>query len=391
MQQLAGALRTYPWGSRSYLAQLLGEPVPSPRPEAELWFGAHSAAPSTIEGAGLDEIIAADPETALGERVRHDFGDGLPFLLKLLAADEPLSLQAHPSKAQAEEGFARENETGPALDNPRRNYKDPNHKPELIVALTEFTALAGFRPYALTQQLFDALRCPDLDRYTVMIDPAEEKVSLRALFTTWISIPSTARDALIASVKDSAGNLADDPGWMGQAVRNFLSLEAKYPGDVGALAALLLNLVTLEPGEGLFLSAGNLHAYMHGMGVEIMANSDNVLRGGLTSKHVDVPELVKVVDFSPLDDPTVETTPEGSGVRYASPCRDFILSRYDLAPGESTVVDSDGPAEILCTAGSARCEAGDLTPGSAVWVPAADGPATVSAGARGCQLFYARV
>ena len=393
MERLDGALRTYPWGSRTLLAELRGFPAPAPKPEAELWFGAHAAAPSTVDGIGLDEVIARDPASALGPRVRGRFGDRLPFLLKLLAADEPLSIQAHPSREQAREGFERENAEGIPVDSPGRNYRDSNHKPELIVALTEFHALAGFSPLARIQELFSALACPPLDRYAAMIDPSHDDASLRALFTTWISLPAARREELIAGVAEAARGLEDDGSWLGRTARNFLSLAQRYPGDSGTLASLMLNHVVLQPGEAIFLAAGQPHAYLRGMGVEIMANSDNVLRGGLTSKHVDVPELVRILRFESLADPTdaVDRTVEAGTVTYGVPCDDFALTRYRVGPGETLEVPLDGPAIALCTAGGATGAGGiELAPGGAAWVPASDGRVRLTAGDAGAEVFCAR-
>ncbi|AGF71750.1 mannose-6-phosphate isomerase, class I [Corynebacterium halotolerans] len=387
MDQLTGMLRTYPWGSRTLIPELRGLPAPSDRPEAELWFGAHPASPSTIDGRPLTELIAADPEAALGRRVRENFGDGLPFLLKLLAAAEPLSLQAHPSAEQAAEGFARENESGIAMEAPNRNYKDPSHKPELIVALTDFTAMAGFRPLERTRELFDALSCPQLDRYLAFLehDPEQEEANLRGLFTTWITIPSLARTELIEGVVTAARPLLDRGDWISEVLGNVLYLHEQYPGDVGVLGALLLNHLHLSPGEAIYLDAGHLHAYISGLGVEIMANSDNVLRGGLTSKYVDVPELVKVLDFHSLADPVVRAN-DG---RYPVPAEEFSLTCHMLGgAGESSVtVDHDGPVIALCTAGELTLGGLALVPGDAAWIPASD-PAVTATGQG--QLFIAR-
>lgn len=392
MQHLEGVLRPYPWGSRTLLAQLRGEPTPSAQPEAELWFGAHPAAPALVDGQPLNDVIASDPAAALGERVRAEHGDELPFLVKLLAAAAPLSIQAHPSREQAEGGFARENAAGIALTDPRRNYKDPNPKPELIVALTEFKALAGFRPPAATAVLFKAIASPELSRYATML-PTDGEGDLRALFTTLISLPNQARAELVESVAAGAERIAagsGHPDWMVEAVRVFLQLNETYPGDVGVVAALLLNVVTLQPGEAAFLRAGQLHAYLSGLGVEVMANSDNVLRGGLTTKHVDVPELVRVLDFSALDNPRTQTAPlaEG-GVEFRLPVDDFAVRTRTLAAGEHLTVDLDGPAVVLCAAGRADSGELELVQGNAAWVPASDGPATLTAGPEGAQLFVA--
>lgn len=390
MEHLEGALRPYPWGSRTLLAQLRGTPAPSVQPEAELWFGAHPGAPATVNGRGLDEVIAEDPEAALGQRVRAEHGAHLPFLMKLLAADAPLSIQAHPSREQAEAGFERENAEGIPLDHPKRNYKDPHPKPELIVALTEFRALAGFRPAEQTAELMQALKVPQLDRYAALL-PADGEGDMRALFTTLISLPHDARVELLAAIGNNAAGLVDQRSaeeWIVEAAEVFLELTRRYPGDVGALAALLLNVVTLAPGEAVFLGAGQLHAYLSGLGVEVMVNSDNVLRGGLTTKHVDVPELVRVVDFAPLASPRAvrEETPEGFS--FDLPEDSFQVRAHTLQGERALTLDSDGPMIALCTAGEVRSGDFALRPGQAAWIPAVDAAVQfTAAGAQPAQLF----
>lgn len=393
MEHLEGALRPYPWGSHTLIAQLRGEPSPSPQPQAELWFGAHPAAPATVNGQGLDDAIAADPAAALGKRVQDAHGDQLPFLVKLLAAAAPLSIQAHPSLEQAKEGFARENAEGIALNSPNRNYKDPNHKPELIVALTEFRALAGFRPVQDTAAFFAELSSPELDRYATLL-PTDGEGDLRALFTTLISLPHQPRVELIESVKRAAAELVDKrnaPEWMVEAAEVYLELNQTYPGDVGVLAALLLNVLTLAPGEAAFLRAGQLHAYLSGLGVEVMANSDNVLRGGLTTKHVDVPELVKVLDFSTLENPRAETAPSHGGVEFQLPVDSFAVRMHALDDGDTLAVDEDGPAIVLCTAGEVRGADGFvLRQGNGAWVPASEAATEITAAGK-TQVFVATV
>ena len=393
MEHLEGALRPYPWGSHTLIAQLRGEPSPSPQPQAELWFGAHPAAPATVNGQGLDDAIAADPAAALGKRVQDAHGDQLPFLVKLLAAAAPLSIQAHPSLEQAKEGFERENAEGIELNSPNRNYKDPNHKPELIVALTEFRALAGFRPVPDTAAFFAELGSPELDRYATLL-PTDGEGDLRALFTTLISLPHQPRVELIESVKRAAAELVDKrtaPEWMVEAAEVYLELNQTYPGDVGVLAALLLNVLTLAPGEAAFLRAGQLHAYLSGLGVEVMANSDNVLRGGLTTKHVDVPELVKVLDFSTLENPRAETAPSHGGVEFQLPVDSFAVRMHALDDGDTLAVDEDGPAIVLCTAGEVRGADGFvLTQGNGAWVPASEAATEITAAGKS-QVFVATV
>lgn len=382
MQLLTGSLRTYPWGSRTLLGELRGLPTPTASPEAELWFGAHPAAPSTSAGRLLTDIIADDPTAALGERVRATHGDGLPFLLKLLAAAEPLSLQAHPTAEQASEGFERENCLGIALNAGNRNYKDPSHKPELIVALTDFDAMAGFRPLEQTRDIFDVLSCPELDRYLTILDPASESDSLRGLFTTWITIPTTARVELINAVINAAQQQLDRGDWISGVLKTVLEIAERYPGDIGVLGALLLNHISLRPGEAIHLEAGQLHAYIRGLGVEVMANSDNVLRGGLTSKYVDVPELVRVLNFSSLSDLLVEPV-DGE---YPVPAAEFRLIRRELSAADSWTIDHDGPAIVLCTSGKAQLGGITLSPGNAVWIPASD-PAVTASTTTGAELF----
>lgn len=396
MERLDGKIRHYPWGSHTLIASLRGDVQESPRPEAELWFGAHPAGSADVAGTPLIDIISANPGYHLGQRVRRAFGDQLPFLLKILAAAEPLSLQAHPSLAQAKEGFERENELGIALNADNRNYKDANHKPELVVALSEFEAMAGFRPMDKTLELFEELGCAEVDRYLGMLDRSAESESsdLRVLFTTWISIPLTSRTKLIDDIVTSAALTLSRPGlpeWMKEELANVVALHERYPYDVGVLGALLLNKFTLQPGEGLYLDAGQLHAYVKGLGVEIMANSDNVLRGGLTSKHVDVPELVKVLDFSSLTDPQVQTAIDGEWISYPAPIEEFKLSKLKLtAPA---IVDADGPAIVLVTDGSATLTCGsdtlELSAGQAAWIPAAD--PQVELAATGATVFVATV
>ncbi|KQB87542.1 mannose-6-phosphate isomerase, class I [Corynebacterium lowii] len=396
MDKLNGIIRAYPWGSRTLIPGLRGEPVPSENPQAELWYGAHPASPSVVAATGtpLDALIAQDPESHLGSRVRAAFGDRLPFLLKLLAAAEPLSLQAHPSKTQAEEGFARENVEGIDLHAAHRNYKDDNHKPELIVALTEFTAMAGFRPLDRTLELFEALDCAEAQRYLAMLDnQGEEENNLRVLFTTWITIPHAVRVKLIEAIVESARPLAGREDWIGGVLRTVLDLQERYPGDIGVLGALLLNHIHLEPGQAIYLDAGQLHAYVKGMGVEIMANSDNVLRGGLTSKYVDVPELVRLLTFDSLVNPTVECDADGA---YPVPSTEFRLSRHEVGSGQELSVDHDGPSILMCTQGTAtvKGDSGEerLHAGEAVWIPACEQEVAVSGADSGeAEVFWARV
>ncbi len=386
MQRLEGAVRTYAWGSRTALAEFRGAPVPSNHPEAELWLGAHPSEPSRLIGATGDasllDVLRADPDGQLGAGVVSGFGARLPFLLKVLAAAEPLSLQAHPSLAQAKEGYARENAAGIALDAPSRNYRDDNHKPELVVALGPFEALAGFRDPRRTVALFEAVGVPG--QYVDMLARQPDSSGLRALFTTWITLPAGAlREVVDTVVAGCARYLHRDRTEFAPEAATIVELAQHYPGDPGVLGALLLNRVSLAPGEGLYLNAGNLHAYLGGLAVEIMANSDNVLRGGLTPKHVDVPELLRVLDFEPVDLPVLRPHRSADGLCvYRTPTTEFALLCLDL-DAVPRALDVSGPHVVLCTAGSVtlRCGADELRldRGAAAWVPASDPELTVAA------------
>jgi mannose-6-phosphate isomerase len=387
---LRGALRTYAWGSHTAIAEFTGRHSPTPHPEAELWLGAHPGDPARLEGDGgersLLDTITADPEGQLGAAARKRFGDALPFLAKVLAAEEPLSLQAHPSAEQAMEGFAREDRLHIPISAPIRNYRDRSHKPELLVALGPFEALAGFRPVARSIELLRALTVADLDPFVNLLSGQADADGLRALFTTWITAPQADLDVLVPLVLDGAvAYLRSGATEFAKEAKTALQLGELYPGDAGVLAALLLNRITLAAGEGIYLPAGNLHAYLHGVGFEVMANSDNVLRGGLTPKHVDVPELLRVLDFTPTDESALRprSTREGIEIVYDTPAPEFAVSLLrldgaDLGHEIDAPSRHDGPQVLLCTEGSVQVHGKSsvltLDRGAAAWVAADDGP-----------------
>ena len=406
MNLLTGIVRTYAWGSRTAIADFTGRPVPAAHPEAELWLGAHPGDPAVVDTPdgprSLLDLLRADPQGQLGPAVRDRFGDSLPFLVKVLAADEPLSLQAHPSSAQAREGFERENRLGIPLNSPERNYRDCSHKPEILIALGPFEALAGFRPVPRTVALMEALAVADLDPYLELLIGQPEAGGLRALFTTWITAPQPVLDVLVPAVLDGAIQYVRSGAteFVDEA-RTLLELGERYPGDAGVLAALLLNRVHLEPGETIALPAGNLHSYLSGVGLEVMANSDNVLRGGLTPKHVDVPELLRILDFHPVTaaELSPETIREGTELRYATPAPEFAVSVFDIdGAALGGEIDApcrhDGPQILVCTAGAvtvrSRTQTLELARGAAAWVAADDGPLRLRAD-EPAQLFRATV
>jgi len=408
MKILNGVVRPYAWGSRTVIAGLQGRSTPSPHPEAELWFGAHPASPARCadpgDGTDLLSVIDADPERELGTPTAGAYDGRLPFLLKVLAAEEPLSLQAHPSVEQAREGFAAENARGLAADDPRRNYRDSWHKPEIVVAISEFDALAGFRDPAPTVALLRSLQVPGLDSYLGMLAGQPDAVGLRAVFTTWLTLPESVISALVPEVLAGAVRALESGSEFADELRAVLELGEAYPNDPGVLAALLLNFVRLQPGEAVYLPAGNLHAYLRGVAVEAMANSDNVLRGGLTPKHIDVPELLRVLDFTPVSRDVLmpPVTAVGAERVYQTPAPEFRLSRIELdgtgLEGPSTIgFDMPGPQILAVLAGRVEVATADgseratVDCGDALWLSDADPDVLVRAASSRAVLFRARV
>ena len=360
--------RNYPWGSLTAISELLGTAA-SGQPEAEVWLGAHPGSPARIldpsqmgGAATLDAWIAADPAQALGTAAAGLTSDEprLPFLMKVLAAASPLSLQAHPTPEQAKAGFERENLAGVPLDAPFRNYKDANPKPELMLALSDtFEALCGFRSAEATRASLDALLSADVDLVGGSIAENSPIASLSQRLAADSDLPATFEwlisrgdgvDVLVDRVISAASAVVA----AGDAPLEFhtvLSLAEQYPGDPGIVISLLINRVSLKRGEVLYLPAGNIHAYLLGLGIEVMASSDNVMRGGLTPKHVDVPELLGVLNFTPLPVPYLPPIGIAPGVvEYRPDVPDFVLVH---AEGDtvSATYPLAGPAILLCLSG----------------------------------------
>ncbi|MEO6884838.1 MAG: mannose-6-phosphate isomerase, class I [Jatrophihabitantaceae bacterium] len=375
---IEGVVRTYAWGSTTAIQRLLGT-EPDGVPAAELWFGAHPGDPALVPSLNttLSALIAADPVETLGARTVSQFGPRLPFLLKVLAADKALSMQVHPTLAQAQAGFAAEDAAGIARDAVNRNYRDANHKPELLCALTPFEALCGFRPVADTLAMLDDWAVPEFA-------PVRESLAqdgLRAAFTYLLTLADST--PLVAAVAARAAQFDPSSPWAGPARAAGLAA-ADFPGDIGAVLSLLLNYIVLQPGEATYLSAGTVHAYLRGTGVEIMATSDNVLRCGLTPKHIDVPELLKITNFTELADPRWpdDGAPFGFSADFRVPVADFALHSADLdayrKPAQDVGSCATGtaglPYLVLCASGSVRVDVDgttvDLAPGHAAFVPA---------------------
>ncbi|EPD56687.1 mannose-6-phosphate isomerase, class I [Streptomyces sp. HGB0020] len=366
MDRLDNTIRPYAWGSTTAIPALLGV-EPSGEPQAEMWMGAHPGAPSRTARGTLVEVVDADPERELGAAAVAKFGPRLPFLLKILAAGAPLSLQVHPNLRQAKEGYEDEERRGIPVDAPHRNYKDANHKPELICALTEFNGLCGFRDPLRAAELLAGLGVDSLKPYVDLLHAHPEDAALREVLTAILTADPQEMQHTVAAAATACTRL-------GGAYAPYADIAHHYPGDPGVIAAMLLNHVSLQPGEALFLGAGIPHAYLNGLGVEIMANSDNVLRCGLTPKHVDVPELLRIVRFE-ASDPGVlrpEASPEGEEV-YDTPIDEFRLSRYVLPEGGALHdLTRDTPQILLCTAGTVRADGQELLPGQSVFVPAGE-------------------
>ena len=378
---LRGVIRPYAWGSRNALAELQGRPAPTDAPEAELWLGAHPGDPSTVTGpdgpVSLAALIGDDPKGQLGAEVVDEFGARLPYLMKVLAAEAPLSLQAHPDAEYAKQAYAAQ-EADPQAP---RNYTDAYHKPEMLVALTPFDALCGFRAPDVSAAVFEGLGIARLAPVIAALraGPAGLRNAVRELLT-W---PADDRAALIADVVTAAARASRE---YARSYALVADLAGRYPDDPGVLVALLLNQVHLAPGEAIYMPAGNLHAYLRGTGVEIMAASDNVLRGGLTPKRVDVDELLRVLRVEVLADPILPATQVAPGVQtWPVPVREFALHRLELTPaGPPLRLPGEGPRIVLGVRGDVFvAEAVDgtpveVTPGTAAYVPAETGPATVA-------------
>ena len=373
-------IQPYVWGSRTAIAELMGQPTPTNEPQAEIWMGAHPKAPSRVWYEGrwqpLDQLIRQYPQGLLGDKVASRFDDTLPYLFKVLAVAQPLSIQAHPDKKQASEGFHRENLLGIALDAPNRNYKDSQHKPECICALTTFWGACGFRTLAEMVSLLGPVWPLSYNSILTTLSQSFNPRGLGDLFEHLMHMEDKERHLLVKAIVEKSQKLFDK----NDAYAWVVKLNDKYPGDIGVISPLLLNIIQLAPGEALFLPARQLHAYLDGLGIELMANSDNVLRGGLTPKHVDVEELMAILDFSPHKPAKLNQPMVGEHETfYASQTEEFILSVLAITPDRpyQSNAQIDGPEILLCVDGSAVIktdnanDAISIAQGRSVFVPAA--------------------
>lgn len=326
---LKAAIQHYDWGGYHFIPNLIGLENTENQPFAELWMGAHLSAPALVKQNGTDialsQLIAQSPQAMLGEKVRSYFGNQLPFLFKVLDVRNMLSIQAHPTKKQAEEGFQRENEAGIALTAPNRTYKDANHKPEVMVALTEFWLLHGFRSLAAIEKMLHTV--PEF----AVLRPWFAAQNIVTLYQHIMEMPQNEVDTILKPLQkrleqEATIDKKSPDFWALRAFQTYARPDGSC--DRGIFSIYLFNLVHLQPGEGIYQGAGVPHAYLEGVNMELMANSDNVFRGGLTSKHIDVPELLKSLVVEPIDPHVIvgESLSESETI-YFTPAPDFELSR----------------------------------------------------------------
>jgi mannose-6-phosphate isomerase len=384
IERLTGVIQPYAWGSLTAIPEFLGM-EPTGRPQAELWFGAHPLAPSTVDGEPLDKVVAHDPVSVVGRASFEAFGPRLPFLLKVIAASQPLSLQAHPSREQAETGFAREQAAGIPRDAPNRTYRDGWPKPEVLCAMVQTEALCGFREPHATYELFQKLGVGSaLELVKPLADadvPAEER--LATVFGRLLRLSPDQRSVITEVVH--AAEAPNQPKDLASFARTARELGQHYPGDPGVLAALLMNRVTLQPGDALYMPAGNLHAYLTGGGVEIMANSDNVMRGGLTPKYINVDELLAILDFTPGFPGLITPVEESPGIwRYPTPAPEFALWRIETREEPIAVPAGTAGRIVLVTDGELRVKSDgqevDLVRGDAALLTAGEEAAVTGQG-----------
>ncbi|MGF1750765.1 mannose-6-phosphate isomerase, class I [Vibrio cionasavignyae] len=372
--KLTNCIQNYAWGSITAMSELFGFENIENKPQAELWMGAHPNGCSRLEQTDilLADYISQNKNLVLGSYTAARYGE-LPFLFKVLAAHRPLSIQVHPNKANSERGFERENEQGIALDAAKRNYKDPNHKPELVYALTCYKAMNGFRPIEHILALFEEVHLSTLYSELSSLKAMPTADGLQKFFTSLMTLSGKRKATALSEVKAAFGR-SGLSAMAQEALIYSHSFAEHYPDDIGILAPLTLNIVELEPGEAMFLHAETPHAYMQGTALEIMANSDNVLRAGLTAKHIDVPELTANTCFEPIDPEQLKLSPinREDRVNFPVPIDDFAFDILHAEPNVKTLFVR-GAEIVFCIEGDIQiCSAGTtliMKAGESVFVP----------------------
>ena len=357
--QLKGCIQDYAWGGKNYIANLLN--ITSNQAHyAEYWLGAHPSAPSKVIGTqeeiSLGDFLHQNP-TALGTQSRQLFGDNLPYLLKILDVANPLSIQLHPTKEQAEIGFAQENAAGIPLNDPKRTYKDDNHKPEMMIALSDFWLLHGFKTKA---QILDTLR----QRPSLAV--LATKLASQDLADFYADIMLATQDQLAQwllpiidgqqkAYEQNQLAMQDPDYWVLYTLHAMQISRDKL--DAGLMSFYLFNIVNLQVGEGIFQAAGVPHAYLRGQNIELMACSDNVIRGGLTPKHVDIEQLLKIIDCSEIVPQIIAPAPKNQVYTYPTPIADFALSNMPYAKNTEISDRTLNGTILLVMAGEITLEA----------------------------------
>ena len=386
---MQNVIQNYAWGSKTSIHELFGIPNPENQTQAEIWMGAHPNGCSTVEWQAtnlkLSDLIAKDKTSFLSAKTVEEFGE-LPYLFKVLAANQALSVQVHPSKQEAEVGYEKENKAGIPLNSPVRNYRDPNHKPELVYALTSYQAMNGFRNFADILHLFQSIKSETLLPLIQKFSTNQTAAGLEQFFTTLLSLSGQEKELALHDLLSFAHQKTSDISEL------ILELAQTYPGDIGLFTPLLLNVITLNPGEAMYLDARTPHAYLKGTGLEVMANSDNVLRAGLTPKHIDVIELASCTAFKekPFDTLKLEPTVHEFGEqKYAIPVNDFKFSLY---PSPNQAMVKPQSAEIIMAIDeevvlSHQSETFVLQKGQSVFIPAYVEQYTIQSEARVARVY----
>ncbi|WP_068711549.1 mannose-6-phosphate isomerase, class I [Vibrio tritonius] len=386
---MQNVIQHYAWGSKTAIANLFDIPNPNHLPQAEIWMGAHQNGCSTVKWHGetikLSTLIEQSRQEILSEKTAQKYQE-LPFLFKVLAADKALSVQVHPDKKEAEIGYEKENLAKIPLDSPIRNYKDPNHKPELVYALSQYQAMNGFRSHIEIIELFQELASKTLVPLVEKFTKNQTEDGLKHFFISLLSLQGLEKKSAISELVSFSQSSDSSPFTL------ITDLKQHYPDDIGLFTPLFLNVITLEPGEAMYLDARTPHAYLKGTGLEVMANSDNVLRAGLTPKHIDVIELASCTAFKekPFDTLKLEPTVHEFGEqKYAIPVNDFKFSLY---PSPLQAVVKPQSAEIIMAIDeevvlSHRSETFVLQKGQSVFIPAYVEQYTIQSQARVARVY----